>query len=322
MKDETLLKVSHLSTSFYSEKQEGKAVDDISYQVKRGEILGIVGESGSGKSVSVMSVMGLIKGPKGVVKNGEVMFEGKDLLKMNQKQLQHFRGKKIAMIFQEPMTSLNPVLTVGDQISEVLIEHEGMKKREAWLLSEELLKAVGIPLAHERMKEYPHQLSGGMRQRVMIAIAIACKPELLIADEPTTALDVTIQSQILDLLKRLREKNGMSIILITHDMGVVAENTDRVLVMYAGRVAEEGNTRDVLRNPKHPYTKALIEAIPSMVTDRDELLPIPGSIPNIYHLPEGCNFCNRCRYADEQCRKQKPEPTAAKDRIVSCFHPV
>lgn len=320
MKKDRILEVNHLSTSFYSEKKEGVAVDDVSFYVNRGEILGIVGESGSGKSVTVMSVMRLIKGPKGVIKNGEILFNGEDLLKKNKKEMQSIRGKRISMIFQEPMTSLNPVITVGEQIAEVLRKHEKMNRKDAWNRTRELLEVVHIPLAEERMKEYPHQLSGGMRQRVMIAMALACNPDLLIADEPTTALDVTIQSQILELLKELQKKYNMSIILITHDMGVVAEYADRILVMYAGRVAESGTTEEILNDPKHPYTQALIEAIPKLTEEQEQLIPIPGNIPNIYRLPRGCNFCGRCRYADELCSTEKPKPVYTGERMVSCFY--
>ena len=324
MKKDCILEVKHLSTSFYTDKKEGVAVDDVSFDVRRGEILGIVGESGSGKSVSVMSVMRLIKGPKGVIKSGEVLFNGEDILKKKQKELQDIRGKRISMIFQEPMTSLNPVLTVGEQIAEVLRRHERMTGKDAWKRAIELLEIVNIPLAEQRVSEYPHQLSGGMRQRVMIAMALACKPDLLIADEPTTALDVTIQSQILELLKRLQMEYHMSIILITHDMGVVAEYADRVLVMYAGRVAEMGAVQDILDRPRHPYTRALIDAIPSMIKDQQELVPIPGNIPNIYDLPKGCNFCGRCSCPIDRCQSEKPEPVWSGDGewMVSCFAPI
>lgn len=319
-KQENILEVKHLSTSFYTDKKEGVAVDDVSFIVKKGEILGIVGESGSGKSVTVMSVMRLIKGPKGVIKKGEIIFEGESLLDKSSKEMQSIRGKKIAMIFQEPMTSLNPVLTVGEQIAEVLRYHEKMNRKDALLKAKELLETVNIPLAEERLKEYPHQLSGGMRQRVMIAMALACNPDLLIADEPTTALDVTIQSQILELLKALQKKYGMSIILITHDMGVVAEYANRVLVMYAGRVAEMATTEQILKDARHPYTQALIRAIPKLTAEQERLIPIPGNIPNIYKLPKGCNFCGRCPYADEKCSSSKPEPEYFGERMVSCFH--
>lgn len=274
-----ILEVNNLSTTFFVDKKAGKAVDDVSFSLERGEILGIVGESGSGKSVTAMSIMRLLGKTKGRVTGGEVLFNGENLLNKNKRDMQRIRGKHISMVFQEPMTSLNPVLTIGDQITETLLQHEGITKEDAYIRAKELLEIVHIPFAEKRLHEYPHQLSGGMRQRVMIAMALSCNPELIIADEPTTALDVTIQLQILELFKELVEKYRMSVILITHDMGVIAEMADRVLVMYAGQVVEYGDVVSVLKKPLHPYTKALIKAIPRLDEDEQCYMQFPG----LYH---------------------------------------
>ena len=301
MEDKNIvLEVEHLKTSFFYGKKEGKAVDDISFKVKKGEILGIVGESGSGKSVTAMSVMKLLGNTKGRVVGGSINFMGRDLLAVSDKEMRQIRGKHIAMVFQEPMTSLNPVLTVGEQIAETIVVHEKVSKKEALARAKELLDTVQIPLAEKRLGEYPHELSGGMRQRVMIAMGLCCNPDLIIADEPTTALDVTIQMQILELFKKLREQYELSIILITHDMGVIAEMTDRVMVMYAGCMAEYGDTATILKNPRHPYTKALMKAIPRLDEKQEYLDAIPGVIPSIFNLPEGCRFHPRCRLATER----------------------
>lgn len=256
-----LLDVKNLSTEFYVKRGTVKAVNDVSFSVNKGEILAIVGESGSGKSVTSLSVMGLVRDP-GKVTGGEILFNGKDLKNVSPKEMRSIRGDKISMIFQEPMTSLNPVQRIGDQICESILTHTDMNKKEALERAIEMLKVVGIPSPEQRVKDYPHQMSGGMRQRVMIAMGLCCNPELLIADEPTTALDVTIQAQILDLIKRLRDDIGMAVILITHDLGVVAETADRVVVMYCGRVVEQADVKDLFKDPKHPYTKGLIESIP------------------------------------------------------------
>lgn len=320
MNSENILEVKNLSTSFFYEKKEGKAVDNVSFNVRKGEILGIVGESGSGKSVTAMSIMQLIKYPPGKIMNGEIIFKGEQLLAKNVNKMQRVRGKHISMVFQEPMTSLNPVLTIGEQIAETICQHEGVSKKEAFKRAKELLEIVKIPLAGARLKEYPHQLSGGMRQRVMIAIALSCNPDLIIADEPTTALDVTIQSQILELLRELRKKFNMSIIIITHDIGIVAEMADKVLVMYAGRLAEYGEMRTILKDPKHPYTVALFDTIPKVNEEKKVLNTIQGAIPSIYQLPAGCNFSPRCKFAKEICKQKKPEPILTDDnRIISCW---
>ncbi|MFR5858131.1 MAG: ABC transporter ATP-binding protein [Clostridia bacterium] len=315
-----ILEVNHLRTSFYFGKKEGKAVDDISFKVNRGEILGIVGESGSGKSVTAMSIMGLLRNTTGKVMGGEALFHGKDLLKLSDKEIRAIRGKHISMVFQEPMTSLNPVLTVGEQIAETIIRHEKVSKSEAWNRAKELLDVVQIPLSEKRLKEYPHELSGGMRQRVMIAMALCCNPELIIADEPTTALDVTIQLQILELFKSLRDKFNMSVILITHDMGVIAEMADNVMVMYAGNMVEYGDTATILNHPEHPYTKALMEAVPRLDEEKDKLNAIPGIIPGLTNMPDGCHFNPRCKYATNKCKEMKPEESFVNGRKVCCWN--
>ncbi len=320
MEDKNIvLEVEHLKTSFFYGKKEGKAVDDISFKVKKGEILGIVGESGSGKSVTAMSVMKLLGNTKGRVVGGSINFMGRDLLAVSDKEMRQIRGKHIAMVFQEPMTSLNPVLTVGEQIAETIVVHEKVSKKEALARAKELLDTVQIPLAEKRLGEYPHELSGGMRQRVMIAMGLCCNPDLIIADEPTTALDVTIQMQILELFKKLREQYELSIILITHDMGVIAEMTDRVMVMYADCMAEYGDTATILKDPRHPYTKALMKAIPRLDEKQEYLDAIPGVIPSIFNLPEGCRFHPRCRLATERCRKERPDAFTVDGRTVCCF---
>jgi oligopeptide/dipeptide ABC transporter ATP-binding protein len=314
-----VLEVNHLKTSFFYGKKEGKAVDDVSFKVKRGEILGIVGESGSGKSVTAMSIMSLLRNTTGKVMGGDVIFMNQNLLALSDKEMRAIRGKHISMVFQEPMTSLNPVLTVGEQIEETIIQHEKVSKKEAWARAKELLDVVQIPLSEKRLKEYPHQLSGGMRQRVMIAMGLCCNPDLIIADEPTTALDVTIQMQILELFKSLRDKYNMSIILITHDMGVIAEMADNVMVMYAGCMVEYGDTVSVLKNPKHPYTKALMDAIPKLDEKQETLNAIPGVLPGLMNLPEGCRFNPRCKYAADKCRHERPEEYVKEGRTVYCW---
>ena len=315
-----ILEVNNLSTTFFVDKKAGKAVDDVSFSLERGKILGLVGESGSGKSVTAMSIMRLLGKTKGRVTGGEVLFNGENLLNKNKRDMQRIRGKHISMVFQEPMTSLNPVLTIGDQITETLLQHEGITKEDAYIRAKELLEIVHIPFAEKRLHEYPHQLSGGMRQRVMIAMALSCNPELIIADEPTTALDVTIQLQILELFKELVEKYRMSVILITHDMGVIAEMADRVLVMYAGQVVEYGDVVSVLKKPLHPYTKALIKAIPRLDEDEQLLHAIPGSIPQLYDMPTGCHFNPRCAFATEQCRTERPIEKCEGEHICYCWN--
>jgi oligopeptide/dipeptide ABC transporter ATP-binding protein len=288
-----LLEVKGLRTSFYTRDGVVRAVDGIDFHVDRGEIMGLVGESGCGKSVTSLSIMGLVARP-GRVEAGEILFDGKDLLKLSSDEMRKLRGEGISMIFQQPTSALNPVWDVGTQLSEVLRIHRDMKKSPAWERSRELLRMVGIPDPDRRLKAYPHEMSGGMAQRVMIAMALACEPDLLIADEPTTALDVTIQAQILDLIRNLRDETGTAIILITHDLGVVAEMCDRVAVMYAGEIVEQTDVVSLFRDPLHPYTRGLIGSIPVVGVVRDDLSVIPGNVPNLIDLPKGCRFAPRC----------------------------
>jgi oligopeptide/dipeptide ABC transporter ATP-binding protein len=288
-----LLEVKGLRTSFYTRDGVVRAVDGIDFHVDRGEIMGLVGESGCGKSVTSLSIMGLVARP-GRVEAGEILFDGRDLLKLPSDEMRKLRGEQISMIFQQPTSALNPVWDVGTQLSEVLRIHRDMKKDPAWQRSRELLRMVGIPDPDRRLKAYPHEMSGGMAQRVMIAMALACEPDLLIADEPTTALDVTIQAQILDLIRNLRDETGTAIILITHDLGVVAEMCDRVAVMYAGEIVEQTDVVSLFRDPLHPYTRGLIGSIPVVGVVRDDLSVIPGNVPNLIDLPQGCRFAPRC----------------------------
>ena len=304
-----LLDVQHLVTSFTSDKVKTVAVEDVSFQVHEGETVGIVGESGSGKSVTSMSVMRLIEAPSGKIESGKIMFEGKNLLELSEREMQKVRGHDISMIFQEPTTSLNPTKLCGDQIAESIIIHQGKSKDEAHKMAVEMLRLVGIPLPEQRAREYPHQLSGGMRQRVMIAIALSCSPKLLIADEPTTALDVTIQAQILKLMRDLKEKMGMSIMLITHDLGVVAEMSEKVIVMYLGKIVEEAEAVELFKNPKHPYTMGLMKSIPTLATPKGKLYTIEGFIATADNKPSGCGFHPRCPYAMEICKTKTPEFT-------------
>lgn len=318
--EEKILEIKDLETYFYSSRGVAKAVDKVSYSVGKGEILGIVGESGCGKSVTALSILRLVKCPPGKIEGGEILLHGKDLLKLSEREMEAVRGNKISMIFQEPMTSLNPLLTVGDQIMEPLIKHRGMNKKEAKEEAIRMLEAVGIPNAEKRFSEYPNSMSGGMRQRVMIAMALCCNPEVLIADEPTTALDVTIQAQILDLMLNLRDKLGTAIIMITHDLGVVAEMCDRAAVMYCGSVVEEGPVKEIFKNPVHPYTRGLIDSIPKLTIETERLFNIRGSVPSLLNLPEGCRFADRCDYCTEQCRKQFPPLTkVCEGHYVRCY---
>jgi peptide/nickel transport system ATP-binding protein len=316
-----ILQIKDLKVSFQSGKRYIPAVDGISFELKDGEILGIVGESGSGKSVTSLTAMGLIPSPPGKVETGEIIFDGKDLTHLSEKEWRKIRGNQISMIFQEPMTSLNPLFTVGNQLMEAIRLHTDLSKGEANSRSIELLKLVGIPRAEGILKEYPHQLSGGMRQRVMIAMAMACNPKLLIADEPTTALDVTIQAQILALMKDLNKKTNTSIILITHDLGVVAEICERVIVMYCGQIVEQGDVRTILKNPKHPYTKGLLKSIPDLRGKKDRLYSIPGSVPTPGTIHQGCRFAARCAEVFDQCHKQIPDlyKTEKAGHEVRCF---
>ena len=305
-----ILEVNHLRTYFYTEDGVVKAVDGVDFDVRRGEIVALVGESGCGKSVTSFSIMQLV-GIPGKIVDGEVLFNGRDLLKMPENEVRQLRGDRMAMIFQQPTSCLNPVFRVGDQISEVLQIHRGMDKKEGWERAVELLRTVGIPEPEKRVSAFPHELSGGMAQRVMIAMALACEPELLIADEPTTALDVTIQAQILDLMRGLQSKLGTSIILITYDMGVVAEMAARVSVMYAGRVVEQAEVNTLFDEPYHPYTRGLLASVPIMGTVKERLDTIPGSVPNLIDLPPGCKFAPRCQARIQHnlhiCTEKEPD---------------
>ena len=311
---DALLEVNNLKVQFNTLEGVVKAVNGVSFIVEKGKTLGIVGESGCGKSVTVLSVMRLIAEPPGKISSGEIFFEGKDLLKLDKGRIQNIRGQKIAMVFQDPMTSLNPVLTIGKQISEAIILHQNATKEEAYKKTVNLLELVGIPQPEARYNDYPHQFSGGMRQRVMIAMALSCNPDLLIADEPTTALDVTIQAQIVELTKNLQEKFDMSVIWITHDLGVVAEIADKVIVMYAGYIVEEADVFTVFENPVHPYTLSLLKSLPRVDSRRyDRLAIIPGSPPDCIHMPEGCPFMPRCGYAIERCGLENPQLVMVED---------
>ena len=301
-----ILEIKNLHTYFYTDSGVIKSVDGVDIELREGTTLGIVGESGSGKSVTALSVMGLLMGTTGKVAEGEILFEGRDLTKLDDEERRKMRGEKISMIFQEPMTSLNPVMKIGDQITECILMHNNISKQEAWDKAVEMLKLTGVPRVERMMKEYPFQLSGGQRQRVMIAMALGCKPKILIADEPTTALDVTIQAQILDLMENLKQKTGTSILFITHDLGVVAEVCDDVVVMYSGRVVEKGDVRSIFASPSHPYTRGLLASIPKLGECAEELESIPGNVPNPKYMPQGCKFAPRCSCAFDKCREEEP----------------
>ncbi|HSH25583.1 MAG TPA: ABC transporter ATP-binding protein [Massilibacterium sp.] len=304
---EKILDVVDLEISFHTYAGEVQAVRGVNFHVNKGEAVAIVGESGSGKSVTAQSIMKLIPIPPGEYKNGSIQFLGEDIVKKSEVEMQNIRGKEISMIFQDPMTSLNPTMKIGDQIAEGLVKHQGLSKSEAHKKAIEMLEIVGIPNPEKRVMQYPHEFSGGMRQRAMIAIALSCDPKLLIADEPTTALDVTIQAQILDLMKELKDKTGTSIIMITHDLGVVAQMCDRVVVMYAGKVVESGTLEEIFKQPKHPYTKGLLKSVPRLDLKHDEPLnPIVGSPPDLIAPPKGCGFCDRCDYALKVCKEHDP----------------
>ena len=317
---ERLVEVKNLKTYFHTEDGVVPSVDGVSLHIGRGETLGVVGESGCGKSVTSLSIMRLIPIPPGQIAGGEIIFEGQDLLKKSEAEMRKIRGNDISMIFQEPMTSLNPVYTCGDQIAEAIELHQGLNKKEAMAKAVEMLRLVGIPSPERRVHEYPHQLSGGMRQRVMIAMALSCNPKLLIADEPTTALDVTIQAQILELMKKLKRELGMAIMLITHDLGVIAEMAERVIVMYAGKVVEEADVTSLFRKPLHPYTEGLLRSIPRLDDGKERLHVIEGVVPNPLRMPAGCRFNPRCPYAKEICRaKEPPLAEAGPGRQVACW---
>ncbi len=304
---DSLLRVEHLVTSFRTDRGVIRAVDDISFTIKKGETVGLVGESGCGKSVTSLSILRLIQSPPGRIEpDSKIYFGSEDLVSLPEADMRKIRGNRISMIFQEPMTSLNPVFTIGNQIAEVFRIHQGLSKKEARARAVEMLRLVRIPAPEQRIDEYPHQLSGGMRQRIMIAMALACRPELLIADEPTTALDVTIQAQILELMAGLQRELNMSILLITHDLGVVAEVCDHVIVMYAGKIVEQGSVEEIFRRPAHPYTRGLLKSIPRLGQKQEYLPTIEGTVPSLANLPRGCRFQDRCPQVHDQCRVQEP----------------
>lgn len=310
---QALLEVKGLKTEFERDGEKVLAVAGVDFHIHHGEVLGLVGESGCGKSVTSLSIMRLLKDTPGKISAGSVLFEGKDLAALPEKEMRKYRGNELAMIFQEPMTSLNPVLRIGKQLEEAIILHMGFGRHKARQHAIESLRLVGIPRAEEVINDYPHQLSGGMRQRVMIAMAMSCSPKLLIADEPTTALDVTIQAQILELMNRLKEEQKMGMLLITHDLGVVAEMCDRVVVMYAGRVVEEALVEDLFDNPQHPYTKGLINSVPKLRQKARRLESIPGNVPDLKNMPQGCKFAPRCPYVMEKCLSSEPALLAVQD---------
>lgn len=307
MSKEVVLEVKNLQTHFTTKRGTSKAVDGIDFTLHKGETLGIVGESGCGKSITSLSILRLIPSPPGKIAGGEVLFKGRNLVELPESEMRKLRGNEISMIFQEPMTSLNPVLPVGEQIAEAIRLHQNLNKKDSAKKAVEMLRLVGIPSPEKRAKQEPFQLSGGMRQRVMIAMALSCNPEVLIADEPTTALDVTIQAQILKLMKELQERLGMGVILITHDLGVVAETCDKVAVMYAGNIVEHATTETLFDTPLHPYTQGLLASLPKIDEDQEELYTIEGNVPSAFNMPTGCRFASRCPLATNLCRVQKPE---------------
>lgn len=317
----TILDVKDLQTTFFTDSGEIPAVDHVNFHVKEGEVLGIVGESGCGKSVTSLSIMGLVPNPPGKIVGGEILFENKDLLKMTERQMRQVRGNDIAMIFQEPMTSLNPLFTIGNQMVEAISIHEKKwSKKQAHNRAVEMLKLVGLPRAKDLMKDYPHQLSGGMRQRVMIAMALVCDPKVLIADEPTTALDVTIQAQILKLMKELNTRLNTAVLLITHDLGVVAETCERVIVMYSGQIIEEAPVKTIFEDPQHPYTKGLIQSVPDMRYKKERLYSIAGNVPIPGTVKQGCRFAARCEFAFDRCFIENPELYKTSDvQKTRCF---
>ncbi len=327
---EKILEVKDLCVEFKTDRGAVTAVNGVNFDVYKGKTIGIVGESGSGKSVTALSIMGLIPNPPGRVSRGQIFYRGQDILPISVDEMRAIRGNKIAMIFQEPMTSLNPVFTVGNQIEEVFELHQKeLSRKDRMDKAIEMLGLVGIPSPDKRVKEYPHQMSGGMRQRVMIAMSLACRPDILIADEPTTALDVTIQAQILELMKKLQNEIGMGIIMITHDLGVVAETCDDVAVMYCGQIVEQADVKTLFGRPKHPYTKGLMESIPSFDSTaggaREKLPTIEGMVPSLFDLPSGCNFQDRCAYTVEKCRGLEGEPKLepiGREHNVACFNPL
>ncbi len=319
-REELLLKIEDLQIDFRTTEGTVHAINNLSYELHKGETLGIVGESGSGKSVSSLGIMKLIPDPPGKIVDGRILFKAQDLSQYSEKEMRRIRGNEISMIFQEPMTSLNPILTCGRQIAESLVLHRSLKKKDALAEAVELMRTVGIAHPERRVHEYPHQMSGGMRQRIMIAMALACRPELLICDEPTTALDVTIQAQILDLIKSLNKETGTAVIMITHDLGVVSELCERVIVMYTGRIMEEAPAEELFSRPLHPYTRGLLKAIPKIQKDREPLYNIEGTVPNPLEPVEGCSFWPRCKEATERCRKEAPPVSSPSEaRFVACW---
>ncbi|MFA6233591.1 MAG: ABC transporter ATP-binding protein [Bacteroidota bacterium] len=318
--EQPILEVNNLTTVFETSDGVAVAVDDVSFSLRRGETLGIVGESGCGKSVTALSIMRLIQRP-GKIIAGEILFEGQDLLSLSNKKMRMMRGSEIAMVFQEPMTSLNPVFTIGDQLTEGLLYHRNRSWNEAYETAVDMLTRVGIPDPHEMMLEFPHQLSGGMRQRALIAMALACGPTILIADEPTTAIDVTVQAQVLQLINELKVEFGMSVLLITHDLGIVAETCDRVSIMYASHIVECGSVREIFYSPRHPYTVGLLSSIPSNHRPKTRLSIIPGQVPRPTHYPTGCNFHSRCGYATERCVNHQPQLSdLGGEHAVACWN--
>ena len=315
----TILEIRHLKTYFFTRDGVVKAVDGISFGIRKGESLCLVGESGCGKTATALSILRLVDSPPGRIVDGEVLYHGEDLLRCSNERLKQIRGNRIAMIFQDPQSSLNPVFTVGDQIAEQIRLHLRLKRRLAMDRTLHLMEQVGIPQAKERVKDYPHQFSGGMKQRVMIAAALSCDPEILIADEPTTALDTTIKAQILDIFRALKQERSMSILFITHDMATVAEIADRIVVMYGGRLAEAGTALDIFDQPKHPYTLGLLDCLPSISTQKDRLTPIPGMIPSLIDPPEGCIFSPRCQQRMPVCSQERPkEVVISGEHVVAC----
>lgn len=309
---DTLLQVKNLATHFHTEEGIVKSVQDVSFEVDAGQVLGVVGESGCGKSVTSMSILRLIQQPQGKIVNGQIIFNGQNILDLTEDQMRKIRGNKISLISQDPMTSLNPVLTIGEQIMEAIMLHQGKNRKDAHAKAIEMLRLVGIPSPDERVNQYPHEFSGGMRQRAIIAMALSCEPQLLIADEPTTALDVTIQAQILDLMRDIKTKRNAAIVFITHDLGVVAEMCDKVAVMYAGKVVEYTDVYSLFKNPQHPYTIGLINSIPKIEVKQDRLEPIDGQPPNLVNLPRGCSFASRCKEVQAICHTKDPEITTIK----------
>ncbi|BAO43919.1 ABC transporter ATP-binding protein [Thiolapillus brandeum] len=318
-----LLSVKDLVIEFSTQRGIVRAIDGVSFDIMPGETLGLVGESGCGKSVTSLAILGLIPSPPGRIISGSIRLDGRELVGLPESEYRHIRGKEISMIFQEPMTALNPVFTIATQMTDVIMRHQGMTRKQARERAIEMLSLVGIPSPGKRIDEYPHQMSGGMRQRVMIAMALSCNPKLLLADEPTTALDVTTQAQVLEQMVKLQDEFDTSVVLVTHDLGVVAQTCSRAVVMYAGRVAEQAPIHPLFNHPQHPYTEGLLKSIPRIREQKlDELPTIPGTVPDLLHLPSGCRFVDRCYRADDACHQREPDLQWHNDQAVACFHPV